>query len=76
MIKTDLKKKREFDQYSEDYASNIIGSFVRVRLHMDAFKVKANLKNTKDIHNYALSLTQDIEEFLDFIKEAQHTISE
>jgi len=75
MIKTDLKKKREFDEYSEDYASQISGTYDILRHRMDVFKIEPNLENTKDIHNYALSLTQDIEEFLDFIKETKHTTS-
>lgn len=76
MIKTDLQKKREFDQYSEDYVSQIRGTYDILRHRMDGFKIEPNLKNTKDIHNYALSLKENIEEFLDFIKETQHTTSE
>ena len=73
MIKTDLQKKREFEQYSSDYISQINGTYDILKHRMDRFKYEPDLENAKDIHNYALSLTQDIEELLDFIKETQHT---
>lgn len=86
MIKTDLKKKREYEKYSEAYIRQIKGTYDILRHRMDAFNFVAEpndgwsrttiRNNTKDIHNYALSLTQDIEDFLDFIKETQHTTGE
>ena len=76
MIKTDLKKKREYDEFSYDYISVINGTFEILEHRMGKFKFYPTEKNAKDIHNYACSLKDDIQEFLDFIKETQHTTSE
>ncbi len=76
MIKTDLQKKREYDEFSFDYISKINGTFEFLEHRMGKFKFYPTEENAKDIHNYACSLKQDIEEFLDFIKATQHYSSE
>ena len=75
MIKTDLQKKREYDEYSKEYISKINGTYEILERRMDRFSWYPTEENTNEIHNYALSLKQDIEEFLDFMKETQHTTS-
>ena len=75
MIKTDLKKKREFDEEFEELVSTVNSFWDILKHRMGDFQGSPNEDTIEQIKDICGCLNEDIQTLSDFVAENQHTIN-
>ena len=75
MIKTDLKKKREFDEEFEELVSTVNSFWDILKHRMSNFQASPDAHAIEQIKDICGCLNEDIQTLSDFVAENQHTTS-
>ncbi|QDP60120.1 MAG: hypothetical protein Unbinned1473contig1001_44 [Prokaryotic dsDNA virus sp.] len=73
MIKTDLQKKREFDEEFEELVSTVNSFWDILKNRMGDFQASPNEDTIEQIKDICGCLNEDIQTLSEFVAENQHT---